>query len=451
MSERRSWESEWRVEDHDFGRGGQGKTLLVSRIAEPHSQGVLKLLKHQADTKARLRMHREVTNLRTLANQGLKVPHVLDGNTEQNENPNAELYFVMERVPGSTLERAIKERSRLPLEHAVAMTLDLCGTVSAAHREGVLHRDLKPANIIARDFDKADLVIVDYGLSFNEAENEDDSLTDTGEQIGNRFYRPHEFTLPGGHKRDHRSDVASLSAIFYYCLTGWYPYQPLDGHGKLPHQREGCSVREPLKDHPRVKDVEAILDRGFAPDFDSRFHTPEELADRLTSLIRPVGSGERRDLAQVSRDAAVKLRRHSRAARLAEFTERLGPVLQQLYNLVTNCLRELDPIFAPAIASNTGYPMPPGIDKLNLDDLTVSLGVKGTDASRYVIFRFCADREECALVRVIAGAKGGTADQSRSWEKLRWSALQQPPSADDLFPLVKEGLVLAIDELVEGL
>jgi serine/threonine protein kinase len=181
----------------------------------------------------------------------------------------------------------------------------------------------KPENIIVRDFDKADLVIVDYGLSFNE-EDEGDSLTDTGETIGNRFYRSLDMTLPGADKRNPLADVASLSAIFYYCLTGHRPVQPLDGHGKMPHQRDGCSLREPLEDHARLKDVEALLDRGLAPDFRNQFRSAEEVAERLQTLLRPVGPRGKRDLAQVARESAVQLRQYSRNTRLAEVAERLS-------------------------------------------------------------------------------------------------------------------------------
>ena len=105
MSQSRPWEGEWKVEDDNFGCGGQGTTQLVSRIAEPHEQGVLKVLKKQKSVKARLRMHREVTNLRTLAKQGLKVPRVLAANSDENEDPVAVLYFgtsVFRCRPGRT-------------------------------------------------------------------------------------------------------------------------------------------------------------------------------------------------------------------------------------------------------------------------------------------------------------------------------------------------------------
>jgi hypothetical protein len=446
-----AWKRAWKVEEDDFGGGAQGTTKLVSRIGEPQTQGVMKLLKHQKSMKARLRMHREVTILRTLANQGLKVPRVLAGNTDENDNPDAELYFVMERVPGRTLDREIRDRGPLRLEEAVAMTLDLCRTVACLHHERVLHRDLKPTNIMVRSFDKADLVILDYGLSFNETENEDDSLTDTDEAIGNRFYRSHELTLPGDDKHNARSDIAPLVAIFYYCLTSHSPRQPLDGHGKPPHRREGCSVREALQGHPRVKEVEAILDRGFAPDMDSRFHAAEELAERLKALLRPPGLGGERDLAQVSRDAAAKLRQHNRAARLAELGTRLQPLRQQLAGLVAETLQSLDPIFEPAMCGSPDLRMPPGIDTLKVAGLAISLGVRGTVITRNVVFLFAAQREEGVLLRVIFGptSKEAAIDGSRPCQPVHWFDLQDLPGAEELLPAVHAGLVSAIDELEE--
>jgi serine/threonine protein kinase len=295
----------------------------------------------------------------------------------------------------------------------------------------------------------ADLVIVDYGLSFNEAENEEDSLTDTGEPIGNRFYRRPELTLPGGDKRDPRSDLGSLTAIFYYCLTGRPPYQPLDGYGKLPHQREGGSVRDLLKDHPRLKDVEAILDRGFAPDFESGFHTPQELAERLQALLMPAGPHGGRDLAQVSRDAAAKLRRHNRPARLAELAEKLMPLKQHLSGLTGDVLRSLEPIFTPAVTGNIDLPTPPGVDKLNVEDLSISVGVKGTDAAVYAVFRFAAEREQCILLRCITTLVQKDLDRSRPWVKLKWFPFDDAPTEKDVLPLIREGLAIAIEELVE--
>jgi serine/threonine protein kinase len=144
MAQGHPWENEWKIEDGDFGgKSGQGKAILVSHIAEPHVEGVLKVLRVPKRSKARQRMRREVTSLRTLANQNVKVPHVLADNTHEAENADGELYFVMERIPGLTLAKEINARQRLPLEQAVAVTLDLCDTIAKAHREGVSHRDLK--------------------------------------------------------------------------------------------------------------------------------------------------------------------------------------------------------------------------------------------------------------------------------------------------------------------
>src|SRR5262249_50157237 len=153
--------------------------------------------------------------------------------------------FVMEFVPGKTLRDEVAERKKLGLEEAMAITIDLCQTVAAAHRENVLHRDLKPANIIVRDLTKPDLVIVDYGLSFNH-KDEEATVTQVGEQLRNEFLALPETNIPGGDRRDKRSDITALAAIAYYCLTGNAPGHLRDARSLAPHRRPGFSVREAL-------------------------------------------------------------------------------------------------------------------------------------------------------------------------------------------------------------
>ena len=78
----------------------------------------------------------------------------------------------------------------LTLDSAAAVVKDLAKTVDAAHGFNILHRELKPDNVIVRDLELADLVIVDFGLSFNEEESPDESLTKHGDQIRNRSLLP---------------------------------------------------------------------------------------------------------------------------------------------------------------------------------------------------------------------------------------------------------------------
>jgi serine/threonine protein kinase len=101
----RAWEAKWEKQE-DIGCGGQGKTILVISKVNPGRQGVLKTLNRGKSVQARGRMHREVVALDTLSKASLKVPQVIDGNTNQYADENVELYFVMDYISGRKL-RAI--------------------------------------------------------------------------------------------------------------------------------------------------------------------------------------------------------------------------------------------------------------------------------------------------------------------------------------------------------
>src|SRR5262245_18802098 len=106
MASKEPWYEKWQVVD-ELGGGGQGLTYKVMSRSDG-TPGVLKKLKNNKRPQSRGRMHREVTSLDVLANAGLKVPRVFDGNTAKYQDNNIQLYFVMEYVPGRTLRDEVE-------------------------------------------------------------------------------------------------------------------------------------------------------------------------------------------------------------------------------------------------------------------------------------------------------------------------------------------------------
>ena len=92
----------------------------------------------------------------------------------------------MESISGQRLCDIVTTNGGLGLQKSVSIALDLLLTVKKALVEDVIHRDLKPENIIVRDFEQNDLVIVDYGLSFNATE--DGEVTRASETLDNSFF-----------------------------------------------------------------------------------------------------------------------------------------------------------------------------------------------------------------------------------------------------------------------
>jgi hypothetical protein len=86
------WQAK-RKQVRELGAGGQGTTYEVASVTGPAERGVLKLLKREGDIKARGRMAREAVNLKLLSEQGVKVPRLLDHNTQHFNDPNTESMF----------------------------------------------------------------------------------------------------------------------------------------------------------------------------------------------------------------------------------------------------------------------------------------------------------------------------------------------------------------------
>jgi serine/threonine protein kinase len=282
--QRNPWSNSWEVLKK-LGKGGQGETSLVKSISDANRLGVLKTLKNNRNPQARSRFQIEVSILEALAYRGIKVPTVFESNTDRFNDEGTPLYFVMQYIDGHTLEEVVRTDGPLSLERASAMVLDLGDTMAAAHNEGVFHRDLKPANIIVRNAEAADLVVVDYGLSFNSAEDVE-TITKSGEQFRDEFLAPGETSTPGGNTRDLRIDVTALCAVLYFGITGHFPGQMLDGRARPPHRRDGAySIRHHISDDYRCNQVEMLFDRGFAPDIERRFQTCSELTTRLRDVL----------------------------------------------------------------------------------------------------------------------------------------------------------------------
>jgi serine/threonine protein kinase len=326
------WESRWELFGGSVGQGGQGVAQRVRDKAQRNLEGVLKTLKKgkERDLKARSRMHREATNLAIVAENGGSVPRLLDpGNTAQFADVEAPLYFVMEFIPGETLADFIKRNGPLPPENGIAFATSLCKTVAIGHEFRVLHRDIKPKNVIVRDPDANDLMIVDYGLSFNEDVETDAEATDPNETIGNRFTALPERMTPDAQRRP-ESDLAAICGILYYIITRHQPAPIRDAHGNPPHRRQGKTIRDTWPDYPHLNALDALLDRGLEHDVDDRFSTASELLARLGGVEARGNAESVEDISQFLAHSSERLHRQSRRALLLEFNATSQKVISEM-------------------------------------------------------------------------------------------------------------------------
>lgn len=272
--------SEWPLVGR-LGAGGQGTTWAVRRTGGSGGDTfVLKTLgeRHQGDEQRRRRMHAESDALRKLTHHA--IPRWVASNTELWGDRAIPLFMVMERVEGETLHSAVS-RGPIAEEGAIRLTVAVLAALEHAHERQVGHRDIKPKNIVLRCGQAEAPVVVDFGLSFN-TEAEDNDLTRTGEEVGNRFLMLPELWLAGS-RRDFRSDVAQACGLLTYALTGVEPKVLRDHQGNPPHRRS--SVADDLAQLSRRSALFELLDAGFAWEVDRR-PTAQAARMQLEEVLR---------------------------------------------------------------------------------------------------------------------------------------------------------------------
>ncbi|MDC3979925.1 serine/threonine-protein kinase [Polyangium jinanense] len=137
-------------------------------------------------------------------------------------------FIVMELLRGEDLGHRIKRLGRLDLDVTLDVIAQLLRGLCRAHEAGIVHRDLKPDNVfLAERDDQTDFVkILDFGISKVRRTGgvPEKTITRQGTVLGTPFYMSPEQSqaLPD---IDERTDLWSVGAILYECLTGRPPHE----------------------------------------------------------------------------------------------------------------------------------------------------------------------------------------------------------------------------------
>ena len=270
-----------------LGAGGMGEVYLADDL-ELKRPVAIKLLTSEelSDDEARQELLREARAAAALDHPNICPVHEVGTDGDQS-------FIVMQYVEGDTLaERLRRERPSPP--ESLEIVMQVADALAAAHRQGVVHRDIKPQNIVLTTDGR--VKVLDFGLAkrVSRAPSPDDAtvITDQVSTLSGTppYMSPEQFT---GEPVDGRSDLFSLGAIYYECLTGERAFP-----GRTTHEVSGQVqfVNPPLPSS--INDMlgpveDELCSQLLAKDPAKRTQTGEE-ALRLLELAVRSGTHEQR-------------------------------------------------------------------------------------------------------------------------------------------------------------
>ena len=196
----------------EIARGGMGAVYKAVHQTLGREVALKVILSGQlASEKDVRRFHMEAESAASLDHPGI-VPIYEIGQQDGHH------FFTMKLVEGGSLATRMGQL-RDDIRRAIAMLASVAEAIDYAHKRGILHRDIKPANILIDE--DGNPLITDLGLA-KQIQSESD-LTGTGAIIGTPAYMSPE-QASGSNEITTGTDVYSLGAILYECLTGRPPH-----------------------------------------------------------------------------------------------------------------------------------------------------------------------------------------------------------------------------------
>ncbi len=273
----------------ELGRGGIGVVYKARQVALNRIVALKFVRGSEIRAKDQVRFQAEAEAAAALQHPNVAQIHEIG-------NCDGRPFLSLEYCSGGSLTGRLQRDLMTPNDAAKAVAT-LAGAIQAAHDHGILHRDLKPDNVLLAS--DGTLKITDFGLAkrFDPGSGQaTPGITHAGTILGTPSYMAPEQTE--GHA-DRLSDVYSLGAILYECLTGRPPFR---GASTIDTMLAVAS-EEPLPPSKLVKlprELEAICLKCLEKIPLRRYESATELATDLQrfldgepTLAKPLTAWER--------------------------------------------------------------------------------------------------------------------------------------------------------------
>lgn len=193
---------------------------------------------------------------------------------------NNTAYIVMEYVDGITLKQYVRNRGgKLSVDETFSLIRPVIGALSKVHKSGMIHRDISPDNIMM--LPEGNIKLLDFGAVRDVGEADvNRPLTKSTEAILKQGYAPIEQYQNRG-SLGPWTDVYSLCATIYYCLTGEVP--PDAPERLLGEEELNLKSKVPVISNQQ----EMALNKGMELRAQERIASMDDLYEQLYGFYEP--------------------------------------------------------------------------------------------------------------------------------------------------------------------
>jgi eukaryotic-like serine/threonine-protein kinase len=271
----------------ELGRGGQGVVYLAedTRLNRKVALKVIETVGQDMPSDRLERFRREAE-----AASRLDHPNIC-GIHEAGEADGVP-YIAMRYVEGETLADQIgaardkhdsgtdSTPSTREHIHAVLHRIEkVARALHVAHELGLIHRDIKPGNIMLTGDEEP--VVLDFGLARDEFSDGDLSLTVSGDLLGTPAYMSPEQLMAQRIPLDRRTDIYSLGATLYECLTLRRPFEALTRAELYQSILTDQPASATSMNRAIPRDLQVVIETALEKNRDRRYQTALDFAEDL--------------------------------------------------------------------------------------------------------------------------------------------------------------------------
>jgi eukaryotic-like serine/threonine-protein kinase len=195
-------------------------------------------------------------------------------------------FFVMEFIPGRTLDKILEERGPLPWKEVADLGKQICDALHYAHEHGVVHRDLKPSNLMVTD--SGTVKLTDFGIA---KDLDATALTATGRTLGTAAYMAPE-QIRGTPAVSHKTDLYALGIVLYQMLCGRLPFEGNSAVVLMHAHINGEVPRPSSKVHEIPRALDDLVVQLMAKDPSDRPWDAAAVGEVLKTILGKASRGE---------------------------------------------------------------------------------------------------------------------------------------------------------------